>query len=66
LVLHSLTGPWWAVAAGVILPAGWLGVMPTTCFDRGLIWSILGLQMLATLFGWTLYGLWLIGVMAFG
>ena len=56
-VLLAFVGPVWAACVGVVLALSWLLVMPTTCFDGGLLWSFLGMNMLALLCGWTLLGL---------
>ena len=55
-VLMPLVGTGWAAVAGIALPILWLTVMPTTCWDGGLIWSLLGMQMVMLVLGWTVFG----------
>ena len=40
--------------AGIALGAAWLRWMPTTCFNGGLIWSMLGIWQFLLLCFWVL------------
>ena len=53
VVAHAC-GEGWGVVAGIALGAAWMRWMPTTCFNGGLIWSMLGIWQVLLLCLWVL------------
>lgn len=53
-VIARICGEGWGVLAGVALGAAWMRWMPTSCFDGGLLWSMLGIWQLLLLCFWVL------------
>ena len=56
VVVFLHVGAGWGAATGILLALGWLTRMPTTCWGGGLIWSLLGMQMVIQLLGWSVFG----------
>lgn len=55
-VVARVCGEGWGILAGVTLGAAWMRFMPTTCFNGGLIWSMLGIWQLLLLGFWSVRG----------
>ena len=56
VVVFLHVGPGWGAITGAALALSWLTLMPTTCWGGGLIWSLLGMQMVIQLLGWSVFG----------
>ena len=53
-VIARVWGEGWGILTGIALGAAWMRWMPTSCFDGGLIWSMLGIWQLLLLCFWVL------------
>ena len=53
-VIARECGENWGILAGIALGAAWMRWMPTTCFNGGLIWSMLGIWQLLLICFWVL------------